>query len=177
MLRRTVYGVAALLLCFVSHGFPQAEATKAVPLSPTARLAAAKSAYLQNGGGNEVAFNVVSESVQGWGRYQIVGDPTKADLIIEVASPSGSNGISISSTSSNDSRTGMPSESTTRSRDLQVARITMIVYDARSKMALWSSSEQPKSALRQKNRQDRIVETAQRLVSQFRQRVEPEPAN
>jgi hypothetical protein len=53
----------------------------------------------------------------------------------------------------------------------------MIVYDARSKMALWSSSEQPKSALRQKNRQDRIVETAQRLVSQFRQRVEPEPAN
>jgi hypothetical protein len=177
MLRRTVYGVAALLLCFVSHGLPQAEDTKAVPLSPTARLAAAKSAYLQNGGGNEVAFNVVSESVQGWGRYKIVGDPKKADLIIEVASPSGSNGISISSTSSNDSRNGMPSESTTRSRDLQVARITMIVYDARSKMALWSSSEQPKSALRQKNRQDRIVETAQRLVSQFRQRVEPEPAN
>jgi hypothetical protein len=174
MVRRISLGVAALLLCFVSSAISQTESAKTPPLSPAARLAAAKSAYLQDGGGNEVAFNVVSESVRGWGRYQIVGEPQKADLIIEVTSPSGSSGISISSTTTNEASGGKPSESTTHSRDLQVARVTMIVYDARSKMALWSASEQPKSALRHKNREDKIVETAQHLVSQFRQKVEPE---
>lgn len=144
------------------------------PLSSTARLAAAKAAFMKNAGGSEVPFNVISESVQGWGRYQLVNSPEKADIVIEVTAPSGGNGVSISSNTSIDARSGLPVESATSTRELQVTRITLIVYDAKSNMALWSASEQPKGALREKTRQDNIVGAAQHLVSKFRERVEPD---
>lgn len=149
---------------------------KAKPLSPTARLRAAKTAYLKNAGGSEVPFNVISDGIQGWGRYQIVNSPDKADIIVEVNSPREGGGVSVTSTTSTDPQTGMPTQSTTTSHELSVARITMIVYDAKSKMALWSASEQPKSAMREKTRNDNIVEAAEHLVTKFHQRVEPELA-
>jgi hypothetical protein len=173
--RRISFGVAALLVLLLPFAPAQNEASKdALPLSPSARLAAAKTAFLKNAGGSEVPFDVITEGVRGWGRYQIVSAPEKADIIIEVTSPGIGSGVSVTSTTSTDARSGMPVESATSSRELQVARITLIVYDAKSKMALWSSSEQPKGALRHKNRQDKVVETAQHLVTKFRERVEPD---
>lgn len=143
-------------------------------LSPTARLTAARTAYLKNGGGGGIPFDVISEGVQGWGRYQIVNSPEEADLVIEVASTSSGNGISVSGGSSTDPRTGFPTESATNTRELSVDRIRLVVYDARSKMPLWSASEQPKGAMRDKARKDNVVEAAQRLVTKFRERVEPD---
>lgn len=166
---------AALLFLAVSIA-AQSDSGKVAPaLSPTARLAAAKTAYLKNAGGSEIPFNVISESLEGWGRFQIVGTPEKADIIIEVTAPETGNGIAISSGTSADPRSGLPAETTTSSRELQVARITLIVYDSRSKMALWSASEQPKGGLRHRSRQDKVVEASQKLVSKFRERIEPDP--
>lgn len=166
-----------LLLLLAISAVAQDESAKAVStLSPTARLAAAKTAYLKNAGGSEIPFNVISESVAGWGRFQIVSTPEKADIIIEVTAPDTNSGIAISSGTSTDPRGGLPAESTTSTRELQVTRINLIVYDARSKMALWSATEQPKGGLRHKIRQDKVVEASQKLVSKFRERVEPEPA-
>jgi hypothetical protein len=165
----------AVLVCLTTIAFsqdPKAAAPK--PLSPSARLAAAKTAYLKNAGGSEIPFNVISEGVQGWGRYQIVGAPERSDIIIEVTSPSGVGGVSVSSSTSTDPRTGMPANTSTSTSELSVARITLIVYDSKSKMALWSSSEQPKGAVREKARQDNVVRAAQHLVTKFRQRVEPD---
>lgn len=64
----------------------------------------------------------------------------------------------------------------TTSRDLSNAPIKLVIFDGRSRAALWSASEQPKSALRQKNRQDNVVEAAQKLLSKLRERVEPTAA-
>ena len=172
MLSRILPGMAAL---FVLLSFAFAQDPKASPpLDPTARLTAAKTAFLKNAGGSAVPFNVVSEEIEGWARYQIVKVPEKADIIIEVTSPGTGGGVSVSSSTSTDARSGLPVETATTTRALQVTRITLIVYDARSKMALWSSSEQPKGALREKTRQDNVVAAAQHLVSKLRQRVAPD---
>jgi hypothetical protein len=167
---------AALLFLVISVAAQNDPAKGAPALSPTARLAAAKTAYLKNAGGSEIPFNVISEGIEGWGRFQVVGTPEKADIIIEVTAPETGNGISVSSGTSTDPRSGLPAESTTSTHELQVARINLIVYDARSKMALWSATEQPKGGLRHRSRQDKVVEASQKLVSKFRERVEPDPA-
>ncbi|ABF41106.1 hypothetical protein Acid345_2105 [Candidatus Koribacter versatilis Ellin345] len=174
MVRRSLLAMAVLLFAFTS-AIAQAPESKAPVLSPSARLAAAKTAYLKNAGGSEIPYNVISDGVEGWGRYKLVQDPTEADIIIEVMAPSSSNGVSVSAGTSSDQHLGAPAQSMTTSKELTITRITLIVYDARSKAALWSATEQPKSAMKAKTRQDNVVESAQRLLTKFRERVEPEP--
>src|SRR5579864_6319076 len=43
------------------------------PISPGARLASAKTALLRKaGGGNNIAYGVVSSTLEGWGRFTLV---------------------------------------------------------------------------------------------------------
>jgi len=174
--RSQLANIALMLLAFAVAGAqspaPQPAPTR--PLSTTARLAAARTVYLKNGGGSEVPFNVISDGIQGWGRYQVVDSPEKADIIVEVTSPSTDNGVSVTSKTTNDPQTGYPSQSVSSTHEFNVSRISMVVYDARSKMPLWSGSETPKSALREKARNDNLVEASDTLVRDFRQRVEPD---
>jgi hypothetical protein len=164
---------AVLFAC--SMAFAQAPTSStSPPLSPTARLTAARTAYLKNAGGNEVPFNVVSDAVHGWGRYKLVNSPDDADIIIEVAAPNGTGSVSVTSTTTTDPHSGLPVSSSSTSHELSVARITLIVYDRKSNVALWSSSEQPKGGLRVKTRNDNVVLAAQHLATKFRERVEPE---
>ena len=95
MVRRSFLRMALIAILFTGLW-----AQDAAPnlLSPLARLTAAHTAYLKNAGGNELPFNVVSEGVEGWGRYRIVNSPEKSDIIIEVTSPDGAGGVSVSST-------------------------------------------------------------------------------
>ncbi len=172
MIRRSLFAMAAVVVCFLS-AIAQTPGAKPA-LSPTARLTAAKTAYLKNAGGSEIPFNVISDGVEGWGRYKIVHDPSEADIIIEVMSPAVGSGVSISGSTSSDSRNGVPSESLTSTKELTVTRITLIVYDARSRAALWSATEQPKGGMKAKTRQDNVVESAQHLLSKFREQVEPD---
>lgn len=174
LIRRAAFAAATLILLTSVLLAQDAKPAPGKSLSPTARLTAARTVYLKNAGGSDIPFNVISDGVQGWGRYQVVQDPAKADIIIEVTSPSGDTGVSVGSTTGPDPRTGIPSQSVTSTHELKVARITVIVYDAKSKMALWSASEQPKAALREKTRKDNIVEAAEHLVTKFHQRVEPD---
>ena len=173
MHRRLWLAVAVTLSSY--SGLAQSGASKpsAPALSPSVRLMVAKSAYLKFAGGSETPFDVISEDVKNWGRYVLVDSPEKADLILEVTAPNSASGISVSSTMQN-SQSGIPAESVTSTRDLEVTRITLIVYDARSKMALWSASEQPKHAMREKSRQDNVVAASEHLVAKLRERVEPE---
>lgn len=178
MHHRSWLGAAALVVFSLALAYAQTDAAKAAqtakPLSPTARLTAARTLYLKNAGGSDTPFDVISQGVQGWGRYQIVNAADKADIVAEVTSHASSSGISVSTNSSTDPQSGFPTQSTTTSRELTVSRITLIVYDAKSKMALWSASEQPKGGMREKSRQDNVVEAAERLVTKFRERVEPD---
>lgn len=143
------------------------------PVMPTSRLAAAKTAFLKNAGGSSIPFNVISTSMEGWGRFTIVNGPENADIILEVTSPTGGSGVSVSSKTDAPSRTGQPESSTTTSRELGTGPIRLTVIDGKSKSVLWTGSEQPKFAMRKKGQEDNLVDAAEKLFSKFHDRVEP----
>ena len=127
---------------------------------------------MKNAGGSEIPFNVIEGGIEGWGRYTLADSPEKADLIVEVTAPSEESGVSV--TSKTTTETGRAQQSTTSSRELGTGPIKLVVYDARNHVPLWSASENPKGAFKQKNREDNLVEAAQKLVHQLRERVEPQ---
>ena len=169
-------GFLLLMLCGIAVGQEaRPETTKQPVISQTARLQAAKTAFVRNLGGSEIPYNVIEAGVQGWGRLTVVDDPKKADLILEISSPSDGSGVSVSSTTVPSTKVaGRDDEKTTTTKDLSNAPVKLVVYDGKNKVALWSAMEQPKMGLKQKGREDKLVEAAQRLLAKFRQRIEPE---
>jgi hypothetical protein len=165
-----------LVLCGIASGQEaKPEATKQPVVSQTARLQAAKTVFVRHSGGSEIPYNVIESGLQGWGRMILVEDPAKADLIAEISSPSDGTGVSVSSTTIPvGTSSGRDDAKTTTSRELSNSPVKLVVFDAKSKVALWSAMEQPKMGMKQKAREDKLVEAAQRLLAKFRERVEPE---
>lgn len=179
---------ATILLCFIPFSvsvFAQeaqsqkpGEATK--PLTASARLVAAKTAYVKRAAGADVAYDAIRYAIEGWGRYVIVSKPEDSDITIEVSAPADSDsGVAISSsTTTTNNTSGRPEQSsnTTRSFSGGGGPVRLTVYDSKSKMLLFVASELAKSALKQKNREDNLVSAASKLVTRFRDRVEPPAA-
>ncbi len=166
-----------LLFIFVLAAWSQ-DATPSVPkknppVTPTTRLAAAKTAFLKNGGGNPIPYNVISTSMEGWGRFSLVNTPEAADIILEVSAPNGGSGVSVSSKTGTSASTGQPESSTSTTRELGSGPIRMTVIDGKSKSVLWTGTEQPKFAMRKKGQEDNLVEAAEKLFGRFHDRVEP----
>jgi hypothetical protein len=171
----------AILVCAVclfaqEAARPAQEVTKPTPpMSPFLRLTSARSVFIKSSGGSDIPYNVISSSMEGWGRYEIVKSPDKADLIMEITAPSDNGGgISVSSSSKPD-QYGRPQDSVTSSRDLSSGggTLKLVIYDARSKAALWSASEEAKGAMRQKAREDNLVNASEKVFTKFHDRIEP----
>lgn len=183
MRRLLILGSVLGLLLVAAGSFAQEKPSEPKPtppvLNPTARLNLARTVFMKNGGGSRIPYDVISSGVEGWGRYKLVGSPEKADLIVEVTSPdSDDGGFSVtSSTSSTSPKTGLPETSTNTTRQVSTGggRITIMVYDAHNHVRLWMESEQAKSAMRSKARDANLIEAAEKLITKFRQRVEPDP--
>ncbi len=143
-------------------------------LSPSARMQAAKTAYVKNVEGTSIGSDTILTTLEGWGHYKIVDSPEKADLLIEVTSPSDTEGgVSISSSSSTSSGKYEQSNKSTRELSPGGGAMRLVVRDAKTGSTLWFSSEQVKGAIKKNARENNLVEAAQRLVGKFRQRVEP----
>ena len=141
------------------------------PMTPAARLAAAKTAFLKKSGGSEsIPYDVVSDTLQGWGRFTLVEAVEKADVIIEVYTAEDS--PTTISTSGRGRGYGA-GPSATASKEVSISQIRLTVYDAKSKMGLWSSSEHPKGALKKVDRENNEVEAAQHLVEKLHDQLEP----
>jgi hypothetical protein len=173
----------AILVCAVSlfaqeAAKPAQEVTKPTPpMSPFLRLTSAKRVFIKSSGGSDIPYNVISSSIEGWGRYEIVKSPDKADLILEITAPSDSGGgVTVSSSTKND-QFGRPQDSISSSRDLSSGggTVKLVIYDARSKAALWSATEEAKGAMRQKAREDNLVSASEKLFTKFHDRIEPPP--
>ena len=175
---------AAIILCFlpfslIGQDTQQKPAETSKPISASSRLTAAKTAYVKRASGADVAYDAIRYAIEGWGRFAIVTKPEESDITIEVTSPGDSGGISASSTTTTtNATTGRPEQTsnTTRSFSSGGGPVRLTVYDTKSKMLLFVASEQAKSAMKQKAREDNLVEAASRLVTKFRERVEPTPA-
>jgi hypothetical protein len=155
---------------------PQAPLAQKNPVyvSPSARLAAAKTVFMKNMRGSEVPFNVISGGMEGWGRFIMVDSPEQADIVIEITSPDDdqkSSGASRTKIGAN----GRTEESETASRNVYEGPLKMVVSDARTHLTLWAGSEQVKGGIRQRAREEHLVEAAQHLLTKFHERLEPPP--
>lgn len=120
---------------------------------------------------SDIAFETIETDMQGWGRFMVVNAPEKADLIAEVSSDQG-NGVTRTETSGYASD-GRPQSSSGTNRDFSPSTVTLKVYDAKSRLVLWSGTEHAKFALKQKAQENNLVEASQRLFEKFHDKIEP----
>jgi hypothetical protein len=132
---------------------------------------AARSICIEHAGGR-LPNDVIGNAFQGWGRYIVVGDPARADLIVSINAPVSDSGVSVGS---GGGRPGSSSNSTSLSSS-NVTQIRLFILDAHDRVLLWSGSEQPKSSIKERQREDYVVEASLRLFRRFRNLIEPEAA-
>jgi len=157
-----------------SFAFVSAYSQQQKPLVDTvyARLTSAKNVLVSRARGSNIPYDVIKSTLDGWGRFTIVESLDHADLLVQV-STTGDNSFGVSSSSN--SLASDSDRSTRTSKDFSASDITMTVYDAKTKRVLWIASETAKFAVKEKARENNLVEAAERLTSKFHDRLEPPP--
>jgi hypothetical protein len=101
-----------------------------------------------------------------WGKYQIVGSPNDADLIIELAYREVDKGTRV--WSSTNTYTGA---TRVHSSEVVDPQLVLTIYDAKTKNSLWSTIDHRKLAVREKNREKETINSAERLVEELKTRA------
>lgn len=174
---RSIWYLAVLSIAStvaMPHGQQPAE-KKPLIETPSMRLASARNVLIVRTHGSRIPFDVIKSTLEGWGRFTLVETPDKADLIIEIAS-SGDSGVQVSSSSKPSPENGQEQKSTTTRKDISPTEIKMTVFDSRNKRGLWTATESVKFAMKEKAKENNLVEAAERLASKFHDRLEPPPA-
>jgi len=148
---------------------------KPVMETPARRLASAQNVLMFRSRGNRIPFDVIKSTVDGWERFTLVETREKADLIIEVSS-NGDSGVQISSSSNVSAETGQEEKSTSTRKDISPTEVRMTVTDARNKRVLWSGTESVKFAMKEKAKENNLVDAAERLAAKFHEKLEPPAA-
>ena len=157
---------AFLLILLSVSGFA-AKTRKDVPAAPLpAVVVNAKKIFLTNGGGSNLAFDRFYAEIKQWGRYELVGSPSDADLIIEIAYREEYGGTRVwSSTNTYNGQTQV------HSAHLVDPQLTLTIFDAKTKNSLWSEVDHRRLAHREKNREKETINSADRLVQDLKTRV------
>lgn len=172
----TFFRVAALVVTasgFLSYA-QQPVAKKPLIETPSMRLSAAKSVFITRTHGSRIPVDVIQSTLEGWGRFTFVETPEKADLIIEISS-TGDSGVQVSSSSKVSPETGQEEKSSNTRKDISPTDVRMTVFDSRNKRALWAATESVKFAVKEKAKENNLVDAAGRLASKFHERLEPLP--
>lgn len=156
---------------FSAHGQQPAE-KKPLIETPSMRLAAAKNVFITRTHGSRIPLDVIRSTMEGWERFTFVETPDKADLIVEISS-TGDSGVQVSSSSKVSPETGQEEKSNSTRKDISPTEIRMAVFDSRNKRPLWTATESVKFAMKEKGKENNLVDAAERLVSKFHQRLEP----
>jgi hypothetical protein len=129
-----------------------------------------KRVFLSNGGGNDLAYDAFYAEMKKWGKYEIVGSPDEADLIIELAYRVEHGGTRVWS-----SRNAY--DGTTRVHSAQIVdpQLVLTIYDAKSKNSLWETIDHTRGAMKQKNREKESINSAERLVQELKSRTTISP--
>ena len=164
--------ILILLTSGISAFSQQPAEKKPLIETPSMRLAAAKNIFITRTHGSRIPLDVIRSTMEGWERFTFVETPEKADLIIEISS-TGDSGVQVSSSSKVSPETGEEEKSNSTRKDISPTDIKMTVFDSRNKRALWAASESVKFAMKEKGKQNNLVEAAERLASKFHERLEP----
>jgi|1185.fasta_scaffold00053_2 hypothetical protein len=173
-MRKLLVFLTGLLFMFTiafSASAQQPPEKKPLIETPTMRLAAAKTIFITRTHGSRIPVDVIRSTMEGWGRFTFVEAPDKADLIIEIAS-AGDSGVQVSSSSKVSPETGKEEKSSSTRKDISPTDIKMTVFDSRNKRPLWAATESVKFAMKEKGKENNLVEAAERLASKFHERLE-----
>jgi hypothetical protein len=174
MRKLSVFLITSSLVLFLS-GFSahaqQPPEKKPLIETPSMRLVAAKKVFITRTHGSRIPLDVIRSTMEGWERFTFVETPEKADLIIEIDS-TGDSGVQVSSSSKVSPETGHEEKSNSTRKDISPTDIRMTVFDSRNKRPLWSATESVKFAMKEKAKENNLVESAERLAAKFHDRLE-----
>ena len=145
---------------------------KPVIETPSMRLASARNVFIIRTHGSAIPADVIRSTIEAWGRFTLVEALDKADLIIEISS-SGDSSVQVSSSSKVSPETGHEEKVTSSRKNISPTDVRMTVIDARNKRPLWSGAENVKFAMKERAKENNLVEAAERLASKFHDRLEP----
>ena len=163
--------VLILLVSGISAFSQQRAERKPLIETPSMRLAAAKNVFITRTQGSRIPLDVIRSTMEGWERFTFVETPDKADLIVEISS-TGDSSVQVSSSSNVSPETGHEEKSNSTRKDISPTDIRMAVFDSRNKRPLWAATESVKFAVKEKGKENNLVEAAERLASKFHQRLE-----
>jgi hypothetical protein len=149
------------------------EKKRPVMQTPSVRLTSARTVLIARTRGGDIPYDVIRTTIDGWGRFTLVKSTEQADLVIEVASSGGNSDVRVSSTMGTSARTGQPESGSSSSRDLSAAEVSLTVFDGANKRVLWHGTETAKYAMKQKARENNLVEASEKLASRFHDKLEP----
>ncbi len=161
MKRFVTASVASLLFAFSSMVLAQ-ESKKVVELAPApSAMLSAQKIFIKNGGSPDEVYDLFYAEMKVWGRYKLAGSPEEADLVFE-----------ISFGSQGDAPKVYTNPATLRTYSYTVDKLELVVYDPKTHNAIWSSTETPESARREKNRDKNRIKAVKNMVGKLRRRVE-----
>jgi hypothetical protein len=158
----------ALGLILLSPSLASADNKKKdVPVAPLpAMIVNAKKIFLSNGGGNNLAYDAFYSKMKEWSKYEIVGSPEEANLIVELSYRVEDKGTRVwSSTNTYNNTTQV------HSAQITDPQLILTIYNAGSKTSLWSETDHRRLARMEKNREKETINSAQRLVEDLKTRV------
>ncbi len=158
-------GAAALVLLSVCA--TAGRSRKDIPPAPLPAIVInAHKIFLTNGGGNDLAYDAFYAEMTKWGKYEVVGSPDEADLIVELAYRVDQRGTRVwSSTNTYNGTTQV------HSAQIVDPQLILTIYDAKSKNSLWSTIDHRRLARREKNREKETINSAERLVDELKTRA------
>jgi hypothetical protein len=164
-MRKLIVVVGFLLLIPAVH----AKTRKDIPSAPLPDVIVnAHKVFLSNGGGSDLAYDAFYSEMKGWDKYQIVGSPDDAELIVELSYRVDDMGTRVwSSTNTYNNTTQV------HSRELIDPKLILTIYDAKTKNSLWSTVDHRRLARLEKNREKEMINSADRLVEELRSRSGP----
>jgi hypothetical protein len=127
-----------LCVCFSLNAFG-AKHRQDIPSAPLPTVVVnAKKIFLTNGGGSNLAYDAFYSDMRQWGRYEIVGSPDEAELIIELAYRVEHGGTRVWSSSNS-------YDGTTQVHSAQIVdpQVSLTIYDAKTKNSLLVGSGSP----------------------------------
>jgi hypothetical protein len=155
------------LCLFISIYAVAGKSRKDVPPAPLPSVVVnAKKVFLTNGGGSDLPYDAFYSEMKKWGKYEVVGAPGDADLIVEISYHVEHNGTRV--WSSNNTYNG-----TTQVHSAQIVdpQLVLTIYDAKTKNSLWETIDHRRLARREKNREKETINSAERLVEELRSRA------
>lgn len=166
--------MACVSFCYLMS-LGQAPKKQSPTQTPDARLTSAKTVLVVRARGNDIPYDVIKSTIDGWLRFTLVETVDKADLIVEVATSGGNSDTHLTASDGPSMLAGRPERSSNAGNEIANADITLTVYDSKNRKVLWTGKETAKTALKQTTRENNMVEAAEKLASRFHDRLEPPP--